>query len=178
MDSDLPDIQISDVVMSTAGRDQGEWFYVIRRRIRIYLFLANGERPHHRETQAEKTEAHKTKSCRSEIQTSPARSFTAIRYSTANYEGTWPFLAREMQVEQPGRVINLAKDDVIEIEGIVTDALPNAMFKVDIGNGHTILAHISGKLRMNFIKILPGDKVTVQMSPYDLTQGRITWRSK
>ena len=72
----------------------------------------------------------------------------------------------------------MAKDDVIEIEGIVTDALPNAMFKVYIGNGHNILAHISGKLRMNFIKILPGDKVTVQMSPYDLTQGRITWRSK
>ena len=72
----------------------------------------------------------------------------------------------------------MAKDDVIEIEGIVTDALPNAMFKVDIGNAHNILAHISGKLRMNFIKILPGDKVTVQMSPYDLTQGRITWRSK
>ena len=72
----------------------------------------------------------------------------------------------------------MAKDDVIEIEGIVTDALPNEMFKVDIGSGHTILAHISGKLRMNFIKILPGDKVTVQMSPYDLTQGRITWRSK
>ena len=72
----------------------------------------------------------------------------------------------------------MAKDDVIELEGIVTDALPNAMFKVDIDNGHTILAHISGRLRMNFIKILPGDKVTVQMSPYDLTQGRITWRSK
>ena len=72
----------------------------------------------------------------------------------------------------------MAKDDVIELEGIVVDALPNAMFTVDIGNGHTILAHISGKLRMNFIKILPGDKVTVQMSPYDLTQGRITWRSK
>ena len=72
----------------------------------------------------------------------------------------------------------MAKDDVIEIEGIVTDALPNAMFNVDIGNGHIILAHISGKLRMNFIKILPGDKVTVQMSPYDLTRGRITWRSK
>ena len=71
----------------------------------------------------------------------------------------------------------MAKDDVIELEGIVTDALPNAMFKVNIGGGHTILAHISGKLRMNYIKILPGDKVTVQMSPYDLTQGRITWRS-
>ncbi|MBR2667656.1 MAG: translation initiation factor IF-1 [Oscillospiraceae bacterium] len=72
----------------------------------------------------------------------------------------------------------MAKDNVIELEGIVTEALPNTMFQVDIGNGHTILAHISGKLRMNFIRILPGDKVTVQMSPYDLTRGRITWRSK
>jgi len=72
----------------------------------------------------------------------------------------------------------LAKDDMIELEGTVLEALPNAMFSVDIGNGHKILAHISGKLRMNFIRILPGDKVTVQMSPYDLTRGRITWRSK
>ena len=72
----------------------------------------------------------------------------------------------------------MAKDDVIELEGIVVDALPNAMFSVDIGKGHTILAHISVKLLMNYIKILPGDKVTVQMSPYDLTRGRITWRSK
>ena len=72
----------------------------------------------------------------------------------------------------------MAKDGVIDIEGIVTDALPNAMFSVDIGGGHTILAHISGKLRMNFIKILPGDKVTVEVSVYDLTKGRITWRTK
>lgn len=72
----------------------------------------------------------------------------------------------------------MSKDDVIEMEGVVLEALPNTMFQVDIGNGHTILAHISGKLRMNFIRILPGDKVTVQMSPYDLTRGRITWRSK
>ena len=72
----------------------------------------------------------------------------------------------------------MSKEDSIELEGIVTEALPNAMFQVDIGNGHTILAHIYGKLRMNFIRILPGDKVTVQMSPYDLTRGRITWRSK
>lgn len=72
----------------------------------------------------------------------------------------------------------MAKDDVIELEGIVKEALPNTTFLVDIGNDHTILAHISGKLRMNFIRILPGDKVTVQMSPYDLTRGRITWRSK
>ena len=72
----------------------------------------------------------------------------------------------------------MAKDDEIELEGIVVESLPNTMFKVDIGNGHTILAPISGKLRMNFIRILPGDKVTVRMSPYDLTRGRITWRTK
>lgn len=72
----------------------------------------------------------------------------------------------------------MAKEDMIELEGTVVESLPNATFKVDIGNGHQILAHISGKLRMNFIRILPGDKVTVQMSPYDLTKGRITWRSK
>ena len=72
----------------------------------------------------------------------------------------------------------MAKDDVIELEGTVVESLPNTSFRVDIGNGHTILAHISGKLRMNFIRILPGDKVTVQMSPYDLTRVRITWRSK
>ena len=72
----------------------------------------------------------------------------------------------------------MAKSDMIEVEGVVCEALPNTTFQVDIGNGHTILAHISGKLRMNFIRILPGDKVTVEMSPYDLTRGRITWRSK
>ena len=67
---------------------------------------------------------------------------------------------------------------MIEVEGTVVEAMPNTTFQVDIGNGHMILAHISGKLRMNFIRILPGDKVTVEMSPYDLTRGRITWRSK
>ena len=72
----------------------------------------------------------------------------------------------------------MAKDDMIEVEGTVVESLPNTTFKVDIGNGHIILAHISGKLRMNFIRILPGDKVTVQMSPYDVTRGRFTWRSK
>ena len=72
----------------------------------------------------------------------------------------------------------MAKSDTIEVEGVVVESLPNTTFQVDIGNGHTILAHISGKLRMNFIRILPGDKVTVEMSPYDLTRGRITWRSK
>lgn len=72
----------------------------------------------------------------------------------------------------------MSKEDVIEVEGVVKEALPNAVFQVELQNGHVILAHISGKLRMNFIRILPGDKVTVEMSPYDLTRGRITWRSK
>jgi translation initiation factor IF-1 len=72
----------------------------------------------------------------------------------------------------------MSKADVIEIEGIVTEKLPNAMFRVELENGHVVLAHISGKLRMNFIKILPGDKVTLEMSPYDLSKGRIIWRDK
>ena len=72
----------------------------------------------------------------------------------------------------------MSKDDVIEAEGTVLEKLPNAMFQVELENGHQILAHISGKLRMNFIRILPGDKVLVEMSPYDLTKGRIIWRAK
>ncbi len=72
----------------------------------------------------------------------------------------------------------MAKDNVIEMEGTIIEKLPNAMFQVELENGHKILAHISGKLRMNFIRIIPGDKVKVEMSPYDLTKGRITWRDK
>ena len=72
----------------------------------------------------------------------------------------------------------LSKEDVIEIEGTVVESLPNAQFRVELPNGHQLLAHISGKLRMNFIRILPGDKVTIEMSPYDLTKGRIIWRDK
>ena len=72
----------------------------------------------------------------------------------------------------------MSKDDVIELEGKVVEVLPNTMFNVELPNGKVILAHISGKLRMNFIRILQGDIVTVEMSPYDLTRGRITWRSK
>ena len=74
--------------------------------------------------------------------------------------------------------ISLAKEDVIEVEGTVVEALPNTNFKVELENGHQVLAHISGKLRMNYIKILPGDKVKLELSPYDLGKGRITWRDK
>ena len=72
----------------------------------------------------------------------------------------------------------MSKEDVIEVSGKIIEALLNATFQVELENGHKILAHVSGKLRMNFIRILPGDKVTVEMSPYDLTKGRITWRAK
>ena len=72
----------------------------------------------------------------------------------------------------------MSKEDMIELEGTVVEAMPNAMFKVEIQGGHQILAHISGKLRMNFIRILPGDKVTIELSPYDLSKGRIIWRDK
>ncbi|MEJ2165633.1 MAG: translation initiation factor IF-1 [Desulfobacterales bacterium] len=72
----------------------------------------------------------------------------------------------------------MAKEEAIKVEGVVLETLPNAMFKVELENKHQVLAHISGKMRMHFIKILPGDKVTVELSPYDLTRGRITYRSK
>ena len=72
----------------------------------------------------------------------------------------------------------MAKEDIIEVEGVVVESLPNTTFKVELENGHQILAHISGKLRMNYIKIIPGDNVKVEMSPYDLNRGRITWRAK
>ena len=72
----------------------------------------------------------------------------------------------------------MSKEDVIELEGTVVETLPNTTFKVELENGHQILAHISGKLRINYIKILPGDKVKVEVSPYELTRGRITWRAK
>jgi translation initiation factor IF-1 len=72
----------------------------------------------------------------------------------------------------------MAKEEAIQVEGTIVEPLPNAMFRVELENGHKVLAHISGKMRMHFIKILPGDKVTVELSPYDLTRGRITFRSK
>jgi translation initiation factor IF-1 len=72
----------------------------------------------------------------------------------------------------------MAKEEAIEVEGVITESLPNAMFRVELDNGHKILAHVSGKIRMHFIRILPGDKVKIELSPYDLTRGRITFRCK
>jgi len=86
--------------------------------------------------------------------------------------------ARTAWTQILGGIFYVAKDDVIEIQGTVVDTLPNAMFKVELENGATILAHVSGKIRMHYIRILPGDRVTVELSPYDLTKGRITYRFK
>ncbi len=80
--------------------------------------------------------------------------------------------------KNPSERINMAKEESIQVEGTVIETLPNAMFRVELENGHKVLAHVSGKMRMHFIKILPGDKVTVELSPYDLTRGRITYRAK
>jgi translation initiation factor IF-1 len=86
--------------------------------------------------------------------------------------------AHGLTEEQMKGELHMAKDDVIEVEGTVIEPLPNAMFRVELENGHKVLAHVSGKIRMHFIRILPGDKVTVELSPYDLTRGRITYRYK
>lgn len=83
-----------------------------------------------------------------------------------------------MCTSQGGRWLRMAKDDVIEVRGKVVEPLPNAMFRVELDNGHRVLAHVSGKMRMHFIRILPGDKVLLQMSPYDLTRARIVYRYK
>ena len=83
-----------------------------------------------------------------------------------------------MDGRKKGMKWDMSREDVIEVEGVVVEALPNAVFQVELKNGHKVLAHISGKLRMNFIRILPGDRVTLELSPYDLTRGRITWRAK
>jgi len=100
------------------------------------------------------------------------------RYNEIFIKAELKKLVKNQLTEMEVWLINMAKKDVIELEGTVVESLPNAMFKVKLENGHEILCHISGKLRMNFIRILEGDKVNVELSPYDLTRGRITWRKK
>ena len=167
------EIAKSDIVRSDAGRDRGKIFIVLAVEGE-YLLLADGK--------GRRVEAPKRKKRRhvlfvaadesrlaDKIKRSEKITNSELRRTLAAYRG-------EVQPDQEGE--RLAKSDMIEVEGVVVESLPNTTFQVDIGNGHMILAHISGKLRMNFIRILPGDKVTVEMSPYDLTRGRITWRSK
>ena len=103
--------------------------------------------------------------------------YALVRFFLPNLLPFWYYLALLLYQSVLEEQL-LAKEDVIELEGTVLEALPNAMFKVALENGHTILAHISGKMRMHYIKILPGDRVTVELSVYDLNRGRITYRFK
>ena len=150
----------AQIVRSLAGHDRGGLFCVLDTD-GPYLLLCDGKR--------RKLENPKRKKA---VHTAPAGDFQHPVLDQLRTGGN--LSNRDIR----RALAALAKDDMIEVEGVVTESLPNTTFHVDIGNGHIILAHISGKLRMNFIRILPGDKVTVQMSPYDVTRGRITWRSK
>ena len=145
-------IQTGSVVESIAGHDAGR-FYVVVSVEKRHVALADGK--------VRLLEKPKRKSVKHIRKTNAVLDLSC---------GDAAVRAREET--------SLSKEDVIEIEGTVVESLPNAQFRVELPNGHQLLAHISGKLRMNFIRILPGDKVTLEMSPYDLTKGRITWRSK
>ena len=167
--------RLSDIVLSLTGRDRGQLMLVVAEE-GDFLLLANG-RARRAENPKRKREKHVSRqgACdertRLKLEEGGRLTNSEIRKARPLDRGRGQHLTEEGKR-------TMAKDDVIELEGTVVEALPNAMFQVELPNGHKILAHISGKLRMNFIRILPGDKVTVQMSPYDLTRGRITWRSK
>ena len=166
------DIAKSNIVRSIAGRDAGSYFFVLATE-EDFLLLADGKR-RRLESPKRKRTRHVQFVCESDSAVAE-RSEAAKKSQIVSFVEPSPHMSAVIKTR---RDRNLAKSDMIEVEGVVVESLPNTTFQVDIGNGHTILAHISGKLRMNFIRILPGDKVTVEMSPYDLTRGRITWRSK
>lgn len=109
---------------------------------------------------------------------SPTSSFFRSLTLELRWELQFPPFYRVKMRNNYKEVLCVAKEDMIEIEGTVVETLPNAMFKVELENGHEVLAHVSGKIRMYYIRILPGDKVTVELSPYDLSRGRITYRFK
>ena len=167
------EIAASNIVRSSAGRDRGKLFVVLAVEGE-YLLLADGK--------SRKVESPKRKKRRHVLFVAADENRLSekirgeARITNSELRKTLAAYREEVDPDQEGE--RLAKSDMIEVEGVVVEALPNTTFQVDIGNGHKILAHISGKLRMNFIRILPGDKVTVEMSPYDLTRGRITWRTK
>lgn len=165
---------LGSIVTSLCGRDNGQKLgrrRDHRRRLRLYrgrparrVESPKRKKIKHISVLARTDEAGRRQNGRGERdeQKSPRIPFCAGRLNAAAFEGG----------------IVLAKDDVIEFEGVVTEALPNTVFKVKLSNGHMVTAHISGKMRMHYIKIFPGDKVTVEVSVYDLTQGRIIFRSK
>ncbi len=165
------DITKGSVVIAKAGRDKGKAFAVIEVLGGREVLIADGKRrPIERPKRKNVIHLQMTRTT--------VDCITTNRQLRNVLQNCRVGACSHRDAEGVENRIVMSKQDVIEIEGIVTEALPNAQFTVELPNGHKILAVISGKLRMNFIRILPGDKVTVEMSPYDLTRGRITWRTK
>ena len=169
------DLKIGQIVKSKAGRDKDRVFIICSILDEQFVFVCDGD--------LRKLNSPKKKKVKHlMIYNTVLTEFADKLQSNENLDDAYvrrilsPYtqsVSKEMEVEW-----SMSKKDVIEVEGKVLEALPNAMFKVELQNGHQILAHISGKLRMNYIRILPGDTVNVELSPYDLTRGRITWRKK
>ena len=154
-------LETGRIVRSKAGRDEGRYFVVIALEGAEFALVADGrlrgvERPKRKRVK----HLFVTEETISGLQERTTRS------------------ANGSQRTGKRRRESLSKSDVIEVEGVVTESFPNAVFEVELPNGHKVLAHVSGKMRMNYIRIYPGDKVTIELSPYDLARGRITWRSK
>ena len=147
------------VVQSTQGRDAGRYFVVLQVVDDRYVLMADG--------QSRKID-HPKKKKMMHLRPKPI----VVNVDPQALEN------KHLQDSDLRKALSASKSDVIELEGKVVEALPNAMFKVELPNGHIVTAVISGKMRMNFIRIYPGDKVKIELSPYDLNRGRITWRSK
>lgn len=167
-----PRAVLGRVVVSRAGRDRGRAFLIVGVVDEAHVLLSDG---------ATRRLARPKKKKLMHLRIEPAVAGEIAESLRVGRPCSTRISARGLQrsgMTEKNRRDSLSKQDVIEVEGIVSEAHPNAMFEVKLQNGHKILATISGKLRMNFIRILPGDKVTVELSPYDLTRGRITWRGK
>lgn len=167
---------LGQVVRVLQGREAGQYMIVIEQVDDRYVLLADGEK--RKTNRPKKKNLHHiemTDYVSPEVQNSLLETGRVtngkLRFAISKF-------INEIVTELEKEIYTMAKDDVIEVEGTVTETLPNAMFNVELENGHTVLAHVSGKIRMHFIRILPGDKVTVELSPYDLTRGRITYRYK
>ena len=163
-------LEKGQLVKSIAGHDKGEYFLIYEVIDDDYVKIVNGKT-----RRLEKPKLKKIKHLKKLNKISDIIETIDQRDLQSQNKKITRQISDLLDVKQG---VNVAKSDVIEMEGTVTDALPNANFKVKLENDFEITAHISGKLRMNFIRILPGDKVTVELSPYDLTKGRITWRKK
>lgn len=166
-DNDL----IGRMVLSKAGRDKKQLYILIRQLDSEYVLLSNGATKTMQQPKKKKLKHLSTM----EVIDEDLRKAIIDNEKSADIK-IKRFLKLKGIVKEDWLL--LSKDDVIEMQGVVLESLPNATFEVELESGHTIMAHLSGKLRMNFIRILPGDKVTIELSPYDLSRGRITWRAK